>query len=67
MKYSKLMSKTSKQLKNFLYRYGWNKENLFWEYIVTDMEDVFTLTFEQLCEKYHDEIIDFIWEEMCNA
>ena len=76
MTYKKLQSKTPKQLKTFLYNYGWNKSDIkemIGEEILT--EDRFkyidfiisTSSFESILELYHDIVVDLIWEELCNA
>ena len=79
MTYNKLQNKTPKQLKTFLYNYGWNKSDIV-DILKEDLktyhheEDLEiwlqfldTAEFEAICDMFHDDIVDFIWEEMCNA
>ena len=81
MTYSKLQSKTPKQLKTFLYNYRWNKVDIieflfdYYSYLdsyfpesgILTRKDLENLTLEQLCERYHEDVVDFVWEELCNA
>ena len=78
MTYRQLKEKNAKQLKTFLYNYGWNKKDIqqILREIPTNMTGeslalvncaIETLTFEYLLELYHDEVVESIWEEMCNA
>lgn len=79
MTYSKLQKKNAKQLKTFLYNYRWNKSDIV-DILKEDLkiyrhgEDLEiwfqfldTTEFEAICDVFHDDIVDFIWEEMCNA
>ena len=79
MTYSKLQKKNAKQLKTFLYNYRWNKRDIveflfdYYSYLYTYLPDdrpilknnLEKMSFEKLCEDYHDDVIDFIWEELC--
>ena len=81
MTYKKLQSKTPKQLKTFLYNCRWNKSDIveflfdYYSYLsdyfpeneIIIRKDLENLTLEQLCERYQADVVDFVWEEMCNA
>lgn len=73
-----LQAKNGKQLRTFLYHYGWNKKDIqeMLREIPTEMTGealdivnfvIETWTFEHLLELYHEEVVDYIWEEICNA
>ena len=81
MTYKKLQNKTAKQLKTFIYNYRWNKNDIvdflfdYYTYLddyfpennVLTREDLNNFTLEQLCERYHADVVDFVWEELCGA
>jgi len=59
MTLSKLKNKNPKQLKNFLYNCGITKW-LILDYLEDD--NLKMCTVEQLCDVYHDDVIDIVWE-----
>ena len=81
MTYDKLKAKTPKQLKTCLYNAGWKKEdivdflddylhwleNYFYENYTPSREELEKYSFEKLCEVYNVDIVDFIWEAICDA
>ena len=70
MKYVDLQNKTPKQLRDFIYRIGWNKKLLLdeMEYAGEEPRDYYKeYTLLELCDTFTDVVVDLIWEEMCNA
>ena len=79
MTYKKLQSKTAKQLRTFLYNNGWTRSDItsfLKEELPTNMTDeclkvslavIDTWSFENILKIYHDEVVDFIWEELTSA
>ena len=63
--------KTPKQLLGFLNRNGFNKDYII-DCIVTcrdslDENDLYQMTKLELCEKYREDIIDCLWNDLTSA
>lgn len=69
IKLEKFVNKTPQQTLNFLRRYGFKKS-----YVIDCLEysgdlepNDEKLTMLQLCEKYNDEILDCVWDDITSA
>ena len=77
MKKEQLQRKTPEQLLTHLRNNRWTKEIIVDFIIENCLEDadnpasayvdLMLGTYLQICEKYHDDIVDYIWEAYCDA
>ena len=70
MRLTTLYNKTPKQLLTHLKNYRWTKQMIIDGLVfceVASEEELKKLSYIQLCDKYHDDICDFIMEEYFNC